>query len=111
MTETNLLGELVRNDIEALLDQDALRAVLERERTARAGILRALEGMEGGGPFGEGERAGAGTVGDVSRAKLLADPFHAKIRGGRPIACVCGCPDIGEHNARVSERLYGRRAG
>ncbi len=43
-------------------------------------------------------------VSDVTREELLADPFHPKIRGDRPIACLCGHADVGEHNAAVTLR-------
>jgi len=56
-------------------------------------------------PFRRDEHASMRTVSDVTREELLADPFHPKIGGNRPIACECGHADIGAHNAAVSGLL------
>ena len=66
--------------------------------------MRAARARAGGGsrPFRPDEYASMRTVADVAREELLADPFHPKIGGERPIACECDHADIGEHNAAVS---------
>lgn len=61
-----------------------------------------------GREFRQGERASVKTIAGATPELMLDDPA---IQGDRPVACECGCPDVGSHNARVTDLSFGRLGG